>query len=76
MKEISQIVILICGASSVYLVSRNDEAKKYGYVIGLFAQPFWLYTTYCAEQWGIFILSFWYAYSWGLGIYNYWIRKG
>lgn len=75
MEILSQLMILLCGASSVHLVARKDKWKKYGYVVGLTAQPFWLYTTYMAEQWGIFILSFWYAYNWGLGIYNYIIKE-
>ena len=41
---------------------------------GLAGQPFWFYTTWQAEQWGIFILSFFYAGAWAKGIYNYWIK--
>lgn len=25
-------------------------------IVGLLAQPFWLYTTYTAQQWGIFFI--------------------
>jgi len=72
---ISQIIICACGASSVWLVARLDKWKKYGYIAGILAQPFWMYTTLSHKQYGISILSLWYSYSWGLGIYNYCIKK-
>ena len=70
-----QIIILILGCSSIWLVSRTEDWKKYGYVIGLINQPFWIYTSIVNEQWGIFILSLFYSYSWIMGIYNYWYIK-
>ena len=72
---LSQIMIFTCGASAVWLVARLDKWKRYGYILGIIAQPFWFYTTFTHQQYGITILSFWYTYSWGLGIYNYWIKK-
>ncbi len=74
MIDLSQAGIVIFGASAVYLVGRTDKWKRWGYVLGLCAQPFWFYTTWQAEQWGIFAISIWYAYSWANGIYNYWIK--
>lgn len=73
--DISQICIAIFGAAAIYLVSRTDHWKRWGYILGLCAQPFWLYSSWKAQQWGIFFLSFWYAYSWANGIYNYWVKK-
>lgn len=72
--DISQIAILVCGSASVYLVARTDHMKRWGYLFGLCAQPFWFWTTYHNQQWGIFIVSFWYTFSWAMGVYNYWIR--
>ena len=68
-----QIMIAILGGSAIYLVGRNDKYKKYGYILGLLSQPFWLYSSLTSGQWGIFALSIWYTYSWSNGIYNYWI---
>jgi len=73
MDIISQIMIMICGASAIWLVGRKEYWKRWGYVIGLIGQPFWFYTTIVNEQWGIFLMTLFYTYSWGQGLYNYWI---
>lgn len=72
---LSQLGIFVFGAAAIYLVSRIDKWKRWGYVLGLLSQPFWFYTSYVNEQWGVFAVSFWYAFSWGNGVYNYWIRR-
>jgi len=71
--HISQVLILVIGGAAIWLVSRLEEWKRWGYILGLISQPFWFYTTWKHSQWGLFILSVWYTYSWGLGVYNYWI---
>lgn len=68
-------MILIFGCSAIWLVSRKEKWKRWGYIAGLFAQPFWFYTSYQGQQWGIFILTMFYSYSWLQGIYFYWIKK-
>ena len=73
---ISQIAIIILGASSIWLVGRLEKWSRWGYIIGLCSQPFWLYTSIHNEQLGIALLSIWYGYAWGQGFYNYWIKKG
>ena len=70
-----QLMIAILGGTAIYLVGRKDKYKKYGYISGLLSQPFWLYTTFVNEQWGIFFLSLWYTYSWANGIKNYWFDE-
>jgi hypothetical protein len=70
---ISQFMIALCGCSAIWLVSRREHWKRWGYIIGLVGQPFWLYTSLYNDQWGIFALSLWYAYAWCQGIYNYWL---
>ncbi|OPY16061.1 MAG: hypothetical protein A4E69_00330 [Syntrophus sp. PtaB.Bin138] len=72
--DISQIGILIFGCSAVWFVGRKERWMRYGYILGLCSQPFWLWTSIQHEQWGIALLSLWYAYSWGQGIWNYWFK--
>ena len=55
--KIDQIAIAGLGAASIWLVGRREHWRKYGYIVGLISQPFWLYASYKAEQWGIFVLS-------------------
>lgn len=71
---ISQIAIMILGASAIWLVGRKESWKRWGYILGMLSQPFWFYTAYTNEQWGILIMCIFYTYSWGSGIYNYWIK--
>ena len=72
---IEQIGIAICGVSAVFLSQDARESwRRWACIFGLVGQPFWFYATYRAEQWGIFLLCFVYAYSWARGIRTYWIK--
>lgn len=71
---LAQIGIGICGCSAVWLVGRVERWRRWGYVMGLLGQPFWIYTTIHHQQWGILALSAWYAYSWASGLRNHWNR--
>ena len=73
---ISQIFIGLFGVVGIWLTQQsNENIKKYACVLGLIAQPFWFYSMYQSEQWGVFVLCFFYTYAWGLGFYNGWIKK-
>ena len=73
---IEQLLIAITGVTAIWLTQQSNEAwKKYACLFGLAGQPFWFYSAYVAEQWGIFALCFFYTYSWALGIKNNWIVK-
>lgn len=71
---IEQIVIALCGAASIWLANDPHVARRrWACIIGLVAQPFWMYATFIAGQWGIFALSFVYAAGWLRGVWHYWI---
>lgn len=70
---IDQLFLGVTGVTAIMLTQqKREEWKKYACLFGMAGQPFWFYATYQAEQWGIFALCFFYAYSWGLGIRNNW----
>ncbi|MFA6039644.1 MAG: nicotinamide mononucleotide transporter [Candidatus Peribacteraceae bacterium] len=69
---IAQISISIFGAISVFLVARNN---RWGWVMGLAMQPFWLITSYQHEQWGVFFVSFLYLGTWAYGTYRWFFLK-
>lgn len=72
---IEQIMIALCGVSSIWMSqSPRFDTRKWAPIIGLLAQPFWLYATWKAAQYGIFLLSFVYAAGWARGIRTYWAR--
>lgn len=72
--QITQIAIMIFGGLAIWLVGRKEHWSRWGFIVGLIGQPFWFYTTYVNEQWGIFTMCFIYTYSWGQGIWNHWIK--
>jgi hypothetical protein len=71
---ISQIAIMIFGASAIWFVGRKEKWSRWGYILGLCGQPFWILTTIENTQWGILIMTLFYTYSWSQGIWNYWIN--
>lgn len=69
-----QIAIAVTGVIAIYLSQQsNEKLKKYACILGIIGQPFWFYSAYKAEQWGIFMLCFFYTYSWSVGLTNNWI---
>lgn len=73
---IAQLMIGLCGVTAVWLSQSADlERRRYACLFGLASQPFWFYTTYQAEQWGIFALCFLYAWSWWRGFRLHWRRS-
>jgi len=73
-ETISQIMLFISGASAIWFLSRTEEWKRWGFIIGIFGQPFWLYSAIHNKQFGIVILTIFYTYSFAQGIYFYWIK--
>jgi hypothetical protein len=70
---IEQVAIGLCGVSSIWLSQSLDgTVRRWAPIFGLCAQPFWFYSTYRAEQWGIFFLCFLYTAAWARGWYYQW----
>jgi hypothetical protein len=75
--SIDQIFLMILGGISIYLANdRDQKVRRYACLFGLASQPFWFYSAYQAEQWGVFIISFWYAFAWARGAYYNWFAEG
>lgn len=75
MDTFCQIWIILFSAPAIWLVSRKEHWKRWGYIFGLLSQPAWYYTTIEHGQWGMVALVTFYTYAWLQGIYNYWIKK-
>jgi len=69
---IAQIGVTIFGVSAIVLVARKN---KWGFVLGLISQPFWIITSLINKQWGVLLLSIVYIGSWGYGIYEWFYKK-
>jgi hypothetical protein len=72
---ISQIIICVFAPIAIWLISRLEEWKKWGFLIGFIIQPFWFYSFYVNKQWGMFFVTFFYTYSWLQGINNYILKN-
>lgn len=71
-----QVSIAIFGFVAIYLTQQPDDAKKkYACIFGLISQPMFLYSTFMAEQWGMFLLSIAYTYAWWVGFKSFWLKK-
>lgn len=69
-----QIGIALFGALAVWL-SQDDRAtyRRWACIFGMLGQPFWLYNSWTAEQWGIFAISILYAAVWMRGLWQNWL---
>lgn len=72
---ISQAGIVVFGVAAIYLSQDPRESmRKWASVAGLCAQPFWYASSFIAEQWGIFAISFVYTAAWARGFHHFWIK--
>lgn len=70
-----QAAILILSAAAMWLVSGRSQHARFGWALGLASQPFWLYATFEAGQWGMFALAVFYSFAWANGLWNYGANK-
>lgn len=73
-KLLAQLGILILGCSAVWLIGRPEYWRRWGYILGLCSQPFWIYSSIRGGEWGVLILSFLYTYSWAQGVWFHWFK--
>jgi hypothetical protein len=69
-----QLGILVFGCSSIWILGRPEHWRRFGYILGLLSQPFWLYMSIKTGQWGVFILSLFYSYSWAQGVWFHLVK--
>lgn len=71
---IAQIGIALFGVVAIWLSqSATEEQRRYACIFGLSSQPFWFWSAYSAEQWGIFGLCILYLLSWLRGFHHHWL---
>ena len=72
--EINQILLVLFGLLSIYFLSSKDKLK-YGFMFGLCAEPFWLYSSLSTGQWSITILVCIYTFCHIRGLINCYKRE-
>lgn len=73
---IDQLAILTLGVAAIWL-SQDARPKwaRWACVCGLASQPFWIYATWTAGQWGILASCALYTFSWLRGVRTYWTGR-
>ena len=73
---IEQLAIALTGVTAIVLVqSKSERLRRFACLFGLAGQPFWFYSAYQAEQWGVFALCVLYTAAWGHGFWVHWVRR-
>jgi hypothetical protein len=70
MNHIQQAIIMLCSGASIWAFA-GTKYKRLGFIFGLIGQPFWIYTTYSAGQWGMFLVSLWFTGNHVRGLWNH-----
>lgn len=71
---LDQIGITLSGVIAVWLTQDKRIAwRRWACIFGMFAQPFWFYAAWKAEQWGIFAMCTLYTYAWARGFWTHWL---
>ena len=71
---IEQIFIAVTELIAIWLLQdKRKEFRKWSCVFGLLGQPFWFYASYQANQWGAFVLCFFFTAAWLKGVKDYWL---
>jgi hypothetical protein len=71
---IEQLFIAVTELVAICLLQDKREShRKFAPIFGLLGQPFWFYASYQADQWGAFILCFFFTAAWLKGLKDYWL---
>jgi len=71
-----QLGIAMFGITAVWLSQdKSERYRKWAPLFGLLSQPFWFYTAWINQQWGVFLLSVVYTVCWLRGVRTYWGGK-
>lgn len=65
-----QVAIALVSLAAIALVAlpATHPLARWGFVLGLASQPFWLAATFRARQWGMFAVAFFYCGAWAGGV--------
>jgi len=67
-----QAAILILGAVGATLIVIGGDITKWGYLISLLGQPFWVYVFWRERKLGMLAMSLYFSVVWGAGVAFSW----
>lgn len=71
-EALAQWLIALLGLPALLLVMEGGADARWGVLLGLASQPFWVWATWRRRQWGMFVLSLAYLLVWGRGVWRFW----
>jgi len=69
-----QWAIFILGGLAIWLLSTKGKWRRWGFVVGVVSEPFWLYSAVKSDQWGVVILCVIYTCAYLNGVRNHWFQ--
>lgn len=73
---IVQIFIAVTELIAIWFMQdKRTEFRKFAPVFGMLGQPFWFYSSYMAEQWGAFVMCFFFTFAWIKGFKEHWFDE-
>lgn len=76
MNLIPQLAIMLTGVTAIALSqSASPRARRFACLFGLAGQPFWFWTAYEAQQWGILGMCCLYTWAWAKGVQTHWLNR-
>lgn len=71
----AQLAIAFTGVIAIALTQFGSAwGRKVACLFGLAAQPFWLFATISAEQWGMVAICCLYTAVWGWSVWKQWVQ--
>jgi len=70
--SLAQLAILLLTGGAAWALGEPGEAGRWGYLLALAGQPFWVWECCRARQWGMLAVSLWFTVSWARGAVNHW----
>lgn len=70
-----QTLIAALTIPALFLVAQHSfYRRRWGFLLGISAQPFWLYATFSPDTYGMFVVSVFTTGTWFLGVWNHWLH--
>ena len=75
--QISQTAIALLSSVAVWLTQMSSpRAQRLAPILGILSQPFWFYSAWTSEQWGVFVACIVCALAWANGLRKHWFAGG
>lgn len=69
-----QVLLAVLSLAAILFTQEPRlRCQKWAPVLGLLSQPFWFYSAWVSQQWGIFALCFAYTAIWARGFWVQWV---